>query len=99
VGFMKAVEIILITLFVMVGFLGIEFIVSHIGLTSAMQLFFIRICFQMQYILLVYLLFDSRESVRRIRSLEMDIDNLKQVKTGESSPAELREGEVPEGRR
>ena len=97
-GFMKAMEIILITLFVMVGFLGIEFIVSHIGMTSALQLFVIRICLQMQYIILIYLLFDSRESVRRIRSLEMNLDNLKQGKTGESSPSELREGEVTEGR-
>ena len=95
---MKALEIILITLFVMVGFLGAEFIVSHIGVSGAFQRFLLRVSIQIQYILLIYLLFDSRESIRRIHTLEVNLENLKREKTENLYSSESRENVVPEGR-
>ena len=67
---MKSGEIIIITLLVVAGFLMADLLVDKIILQSADQRFLMRIGFQAQFYVIIYLFFDLRDSSRRLRVLE-----------------------------
>ena len=70
IGKTRPGEIILITLLVIVGFVMTEFIINHLIFTGALQRFIMRIGFQIQFFVLIYLFFNSRDNSRRVRVLE-----------------------------
>ena len=67
---MKPGEIILITLLVITGFLMADFLVDHLMLQGVFQRFVMRIGFQAQFFILIYLFFDLRDNSRRLQRLE-----------------------------
>ena len=67
---MRSEEIILIALLVIGSFLIAEFIVNHFIFIGALQRFIMRVGFQAQFFVLIYLFFDSRDNSRRVRLLE-----------------------------
>ncbi len=67
---MKPREIIQIILCILVGLLMVEFFVDHLALYGTFQRFVLRVGFQVQLFLLIYLFFDSRDNSRRLNALE-----------------------------
>ena len=85
---MKSIEIISITLLVIIGFIASNFFVDYLMLKGALVRFVVRIGFQAQIIVLVYLFFDSRDNARRLRANEYrfardDVQELKNTHSEE----------------
>lgn len=66
----KTREIIQITLCILAGLVMVEFFVDHLALYGTFQRFVLRVGFQIQLFLLIYLFFDSRDNSRRLNALE-----------------------------
>ena len=67
---MKSGEIISITLLVIAGFCMANFLVEHLYLQSVYLRFLLRIGFQVQFLVLIYLFFESRDNSQRLKKLE-----------------------------
>lgn len=66
----KAREILLITLLVVVGFVMSDVIAQRLALYSSLQRFGMRLGFMLLFMAVIYLFFDSRDTSRRLRRLE-----------------------------
>lgn len=66
---MRTREIFLITLLFILSFMVTEIIVSYFISIGALKRFILRIAFLVQYSVLIYFLFDSRDNVRRLQRL------------------------------
>jgi len=84
-------EIFLITLLFTLSFMVTEIIVSYFISIGVLKRFILRIAFLVQYSVLIYLLFDSRDNVKRLQRLESNLQ-----KTEEKSSIEEDE-KVKEG--
>ena len=67
---MKPIEIILISVLVIISFLMADFLVNQLEVEGAFLRFVIRVGFQAQFFILIYLFFEARDNSRRLRELE-----------------------------
>ena len=67
---MKPIEIILISVLVIISFLMADFLVNRLEVEGAFLRFVIRVGFQAQFFILIYLFFEARDNSRRLRELE-----------------------------
>ena len=88
---MRTREILLITLLFILSFMVTEIIVSYFISIGALKRFILRIAFLVQYSMLIYLLFDSRDNVRRLQQLESNIQKTEEKSFTEESK-ETKEG-------
>ena len=68
-----------------------EIIVSYFISIGALKRFILRIAFLVQYSMLIYLLFDSRDNVRRLQQRESNIQKTEEKSFTEESK-ETKEG-------
>lgn len=83
---MNTGEILLMSLLFVAGFMATELIVSHFIYIGALEKFILRIMFLVQYSLLIYFLFDSREKTRKNNENEKnetESEGIKFKKNGE----------------
>lgn len=72
---MKTVEIILILVIFIVGFVLADYLASQVMAPGMAVRLVVRLVFLCQIIALIYLVFDSRDSARRIEHLENVLRN------------------------
>lgn len=75
---MRTREIFLITLLFILSFMVTEIIVSYFISIGALKRFILRIAFLVQYSVLIYLLFDSRDNVRRLQRLGSNLPKMEE---------------------
>jgi len=74
----RAREIFLIALLFTLSFMVTEIIVSYFISIGAMKRFILRIAFLVQYSILIYLLFDSQDNVKRLQRLESNMQKMEE---------------------